>query len=259
MKMNRPIRVIVFCLLLASVPEVKAQRWLGDATLRLCAGWNVGGTAPVGLPASIRSLNTYKLQPNLSFGLTVDKPIAGHWGLETGLVFENKGMRTDAGVKNYHMDIVRGGQELEGRFTGSVTTSVREWMFTVPVHATYAVGSRLTLHGGPYFSVLTSKGFSGAAHNGYLRVGNPTGVKVELGSDEATRGNYDFSEHMRYLQWGLGVGADWYMGPRFGFYAALNWGLSGIHHSDFHTIEQTLYPIFGSIGFTYKLKNKTSL
>ncbi len=259
MKRFRHITFVAFCLLLAPASVVEAQRWLGDATLRFRAGWNVGGTSPVGLPASIRSLNTYRLQPNLSFGLVVDKPVAGKWGVETGLVFEGKGMRTDATVKNYHMDIIRGGQELEGRFTGGVTTLVREWMFTVPVQATYALSHKFSIHGGPYFSVLTSRGFCGAAHNGYLRVGNPTGVKVELGSDGATSGNYDFSDHMRYLQWGLGVGADWYVGPRLGFYAGLNWGLNGIHHSDFHTIEQTLYPIFGSIGFTYKFKNKTTL
>ena len=32
-------------------------------------GYSVGGTAPMGMPASIRSLDSYKLEPNFSLGL----------------------------------------------------------------------------------------------------------------------------------------------------------------------------------------------
>ena len=32
-------------------------------------GYNIGGTAPVGMPATIRKLNSYDFQPNVSLGL----------------------------------------------------------------------------------------------------------------------------------------------------------------------------------------------
>jgi hypothetical protein len=39
-----------------------------------------------------------------------------------------------------------------------------------------------------------------------------------------------------------------------GFSFDLSWGLTGIHKSDFKTVEQTLYPIYGTIAVTYKLR-----
>ena len=87
-------------------------------------GYSVGGTAPMGMPATIRSLDSYKLEPNFSLGLGIYKPLSDKWGLTTGLHLENKGMNIDATVKNYHMAIVRGGQRLEGQFTA---TTLPRW------------------------------------------------------------------------------------------------------------------------------------
>ena len=77
---------------------------------------------------------------------------------------------------------------------------------------------------------------------------------MNIGDDVSTSGTYDFSSNMRRFQWGVSAGADWRAFKRWGFFAELKWGLSGIHKSDFHTIEQTLYPIFGSAGIIYKLR-----
>ena len=38
-------------------------------------GYNIGGTAPVGMPATIRKLNSYDFQPNVSLGLDVHKDL----------------------------------------------------------------------------------------------------------------------------------------------------------------------------------------
>ena len=44
------------------------------------------------------------------------------------------------------------------------------------------------------------------------------------------------------------------MQQRLGLSFDLSWGLTGIHKSDFKTVEQTLYPIYGTIALTYRLK-----
>ena len=59
---------------------------------------------------------------------------------------------------------------------------------------------------------------------------------------------------MRKIQVGFDAGADWQIYRRWGAYADIAWGITGIHHSSFKTIEQTLYPIFGTVGIIYKLK-----
>lgn len=247
------IKTIITVLALAISTASSAGDFVSSLVFDVRAGYSIGGTAPVGLPSSIRELNSYKLTPSFRIGADARGSFSDRWGLMAGLRLENKGMNEDARVKNYHMAIVRGGQELEGRYFGDVETRVSEWMFTLPVQATLALG-RFTLKCGPYVSVLLSRSFKGNAHDGYLRVGDPTGAKVIMGNESDTRGHYDFSSHMRRMQWGADVGAEYFFSGKTGVSADLSWGLSGVHHSNFKTIEQTLYPIYGTIGIVHKLK-----
>ena len=171
----------------------------------------------------------------------------------TGLHIENKAMDIDATVKNYHMEMVKGGESLEGMYTGRLVTQCEEWMLTLPVMATLRTGNVL-LKAGPYISYLGTGTFEGYVYDGYLREGNPTGAKIEMGNTDGSRGTYDFSDHMRHWQFGIDIGADWQLSKRWGIYGDITWGLTGVHESSFKTIEQTLYPIFGTVGITYKLK-----
>ncbi len=217
-------------------------------------GYNIGGTAPIGMPATIRSLDKFKPKANLLLGLDAYKPLTDKWGIIAGFHYENKGMETDARVKNYHMEMRYGDQVIAGMFTGNVVTKVEEWMLTLPIQATYDVSRNVRLKAGPYFSYVMSNDFSGYAYDGYLREGDPTGQKVELGHDEGERGDYDFTDHLRHWQFGVDVGADWYFSKHVGAYADISWGLSAVFQKDFKTIEQKMYPIFGSVGLIYKLK-----
>ncbi len=217
-------------------------------------GYSIGGTAPMGMPAEIRKLNKFILQPNVSFGVDGIKPVGEDWGILVGIHFENKAMHIDATVKNYHMEITKDGQSLEGVFTGRNDSRAVQWTFTVPVQAVYKINDKWKLKFGPYFSYLTSCNFDGFAYDGHLRVDDPTGPKILLGTTEDDRGNYDFKNEIRKCQWGLGVGVDYFFTRRFGVYADLNWGLSGFFKSSFKTLDQTLYPIYGTIGIAYKIK-----
>ena len=205
------------------------------------------------MPNTIRKLNKYTFKTNISFGLDVQKDLWGKWGLLTGLHIENKAMDIDATVKNYHMEMVKGGESLEGMYTGRLVTKCEEWMLTLPVMATLRTGNVL-LKAGPYISYLGTGTFEGYVYDGYLREGDPTGAKIEMGNTDGSRGTYDFSDHMRHWQFGIDIGADWQLTKRWGIYGDITWGLTGVHESSFKTIEQTLYPIFGTVGITYKLK-----
>ena len=237
------------------------NRFLHSYSYHARVGYNIGGTAPLGMPASIRTLHSYSLRPNFSLGVDAWHPISGKWGYQGGLLFENKGMKTDAGVKGYYMKIIRGGEQLQGLFTGSVVTKVDMSLITVPILATYDLSDKLRLKLGPYVSFVTNKKFEGWAYDGYLRCqdetmdkADPTGQKVMLGSEEGERGEYDFSDDMRSWLFGVKAGVDWYITKRWGVSADLAWGLNGIFKKDFTVIEQTMYPIFGTIGVIYQLK-----
>lgn len=252
MSIKRTLTAAIAAFLLAG--NTQATNLLDSLTYNLRLGYNIGGTAPIGMPSTIRSLDRYSLTPSISMGLGVYKRLSDHWGITTGLHLENKGMDIKASVKNYHTAIVRGGQRLEGNFTGQNSTEVEQWMLTLPLQATYAFTPDVRLRLGPYLSYVSSHYFRGYASDGYLRVGDPTGTKVELGHDEGTRGSYDFSDDMRRVQFGLMLGADWYFQKHWGVFADLSWGLNGVFNNDFNTIEQTLYPIYGTIGVAYRFK-----
>lgn len=249
-------KTIITLLLVAFVglQEALAIDIFGDLRYMVRLGYSLGGTAPVGMPATIRSLDKYTPTNNTLLGLDAYKPLTEKWGLQAGFHYQNKGMKTDAKVKGYSMEMRRGDETLSGLFTGNVVTEVSEWMVTMPLQVAYNVSPNLRLKFGPYFSYVLSNNFSGYAYDGYLRVGDPTGDKVELGHSEGERGDYDFTEDLRHWQFGLDLGADWFFSNRFGAYAGLSWGLTNIFRKDFHVIEQSLYPIYGSIGLTYKLK-----
>lgn len=249
-------KTIITLLLVAFVglQEALAIDIFGDLRYMVRLGYSLGGTAPVGMPATIRSLDKYTPTNNTLLGLDAYKPLTEKWGLQAGFHYQNKGMKTDAKVKGYSMEMRRGDETLSGLFTGNVVTEVDEWMVTLPLQVAYNVSPNLRLKFGPYFSYVLSNNFSGYAYDGYLRVGDPTGDKVELGHVEGERGDYDFTEDLRHWQFGLDLGADWFFSNRFGAYAGLSWGLTKIFRKDFHVIELSLYPIYGSIGLTYKLK-----
>ena len=131
----------ILALMLAAMTATQAGafRLFDNLVYNLRFGYSIGGTAPMGMPATIRSMDKYTLTPSFNLGLGVYRDITEHWGVTTGLYIENKGMDVESTVKNYHMAFVRGGQRLEGNFTGGVSIDVEQWMLTLPLMATYAV------------------------------------------------------------------------------------------------------------------------
>lgn len=252
--MKKNITLYVTLLVMLMLPCKGTAGILDSLQLKARAGWSIGATAPVGLPATIRSIDAYKPTASLMAGVDAQFPLQGRWGILTGVHFENKAMDGDVTTKAYHMELRKGESMLDGLFTGKIHQEVTQWMFTIPVYATCQVSSKLQLKGGPYFSLLTKKSFEGIASEGYLRQGTPTGPKVLIGDREGEWATYDFSDSMRNFQMGIAIGIDWQFYKSLGLSADLNWGLNGIFKKDFTTVEQALYPIYATIGIFYRLK-----
>lgn len=227
---------------------------LDSLEVKARVGYSIGGTSPLPLPETIRSIESYNLTPSFMVGLDAMLPLSQKWGVMAGLRFENKGMKAAVTTKAYYMEVVKGDQQMAGLFTGHVEQKVKQWMLTIPVQATFKLGNKVMLKGGPYVSFLLNKEFSGIASDGYLRKDNPTGAKILMGSKEGEWATYEFNDDMRSVQFGIGIGADWQVHKRIGLSVDLNWGLTGVFPGDFKTVEQTLYPIYGTIGVYYRFK-----
>ena len=81
---------------------------------RIRAGFNIGGTSPIPLPAEIRKIESYS--PTMLFSVegNVMRWFSPKWALSTGLRFETKGMNAGARVKNYQMTMMIENGDMTG-------------------------------------------------------------------------------------------------------------------------------------------------
>ena len=244
---------IALCLALLTAHFATAQNNKREIQLKARVGYSIGATAPIGIPATIRSIESFKLTPNFMAGADGMYRLSDRFGLQAGLHYEIKDMDGEVTTKGYHMKVKMDEDEMEGLYTGHVRQIVRQRMMTIPLQLTYDLSKKVQLKGGPYLSLLLDKEFYGYAYDGYLRKDDPTGAKVVMGNVEGEWATYDFGSDMRNAQVGVSVGVDWAFHRSLGLSADLSWGLTGIHHSGFKTVEQTLYPIYGTIGLFYSI------
>ena len=68
------------------------------------AGFSIGATSPIPLPAEIRSINSYNPSLAISLEGNMTKWIepTKKWGIVTGIRLESRKMKTDATVKRNH-------------------------------------------------------------------------------------------------------------------------------------------------------------
>lgn len=230
------------------------QSYLHGWEYALKAGFSIGGTSPLPLPQEIRTINGYtpggvgiSIEGNTTKWFDPKKT----WGITFGVRLESKKMTTDAGVKNYHMEIINAenGKPLAGLWTGNVKTKVNNSYLTVPVLANYKISSRWKLVAGPYFSYMMDGNFNGHVYEGHLRTPDATGQRVDFAGESIA--TYDFSNDLRKFQWGVQVGGEWRAFKHLNVYADLTWGLNDIFQKDFQTITFAMYPIYLNVGFGY--------
>ena len=156
----------LICLALNKSHPAAAQTNTQNLQLKARVGYSIGGTAPLGLPATIRSIEAFRLTPNFMVGVDGMYRLSEKFGLQAALHYEIKDMDSEITTKGYHMKVKMDEDELEGLYTGHVSQIVRQRMMTIPVQLTYELSKSLQLKAGPYLSLLLSKEFYGYASDG---------------------------------------------------------------------------------------------
>lgn len=246
-------RSIIIALLTAFTVVGANASVLDSIRLDTRLGYALGGTVPTHLDNKIRHINSYNPGFNFIIAAEAAYPLTERWSLHSGLRFEVGSMDVDSRVKNYDIEVVRGQESLNGIFAGNVRIKSAQRRITLPIQAAYDIDGKWSVRGGLFMGWLINRRFWGWAYDGYLREGSPIGPKVEMGTEPGERGDFDFDGNMRHMQWGLDVGADWQFSRRWGAFAELTYGLSGLFKSDFHSVE-TLRPLYGSLGVIYRIR-----
>lgn len=220
---------------------------------KIVAGFNLGATAPLPLPAEVRSIKAWwpQFTPQLGYEV-IYRFDESQWGIGSGILLNFKGMGVKDEVKYMHTKVElekNSGQKLEGYFVGKNKTTVKVAYVTVPVYASFRPNKLWSFRAGGYASYNFSSHFNGTVSDGYMRVGTYTGDKMII--DEAT---FNFDEDVRTFDFGLTVGAERRINNRFGVYGNLDWGLQSIFPSSFRPMEFDMYNIYLALGLTYRLK-----
>ena len=95
------------------------------------AGFNIGGTAPIPLPVEIRDITGYNptmavaIEGNVTKWFDQEKK----WGMRIGIRLDSKGMKTNAKVKNYGMEIIgEGGERIKGKLDRICEDECKEYI-----------------------------------------------------------------------------------------------------------------------------------
>lgn len=217
----------------------------------LNAGLNLGGAAPLGMPREVRKVRSYNPGFNASIEGKVTKWWGAdrRWGTSVGVKFENKSMKTDADVKNYHTEIIRNGDRVSGYWTGFVNIKYSSTFLTIPVTVDYRINPRWKVRAGGFVSFRTDGEFSGYVKDGYLRSGDPTGEKIVY--TDGQRAAYEFNGDLRRTLWGAQVGGSWRAYRHFSVNADVTYSFNNIFKGGFTTVRNTLHPLYLNIGFGY--------
>ncbi|WP_176885062.1 porin family protein [Dyadobacter soli] len=243
-------RLHLLILLLAFALDTAAQNGK-KVSFTVRAGLSIGAATPVGIPASIRKIESYNpgFQPGIEAGL--DYRFSPNFGLATAIRFEQKGMTTDARVKAYYTTFNEAGsdghQSVTGYFTGRVKTEIKNSYLTLPLHLTYHPKSDFTFKAGGFVSLLLDNRFAGDARDGYIRNQTPTGEREDI--DAAS---YDFSENVRRINAGVEIGADYRINSGLFVSANLNYALTPLMEPGFRSIDFGMHNIYLNLGIGYR-------
>lgn len=221
-------------------------------TYEIRAGIALGGASPIPLPRQIRKIESYSPKLNgvvegvATYWLDGNK---SNWGFSTGVRIEERGMETQARVKNYSTQIIRDGSKVSGYYTGLVKTQYNSTFITLPITANYRFDSKGKVRAGLFVSYRMDGNFEGSVSDGYLREDTPVGQKIPFDGDATA--SYDFSENLRRFAWGAQIGGSWRAFKHFTVNADLTYNINGIFKKDFKTISFKLHPIYVNLGFGY--------
>lgn len=250
MKKNKLVLIICLSAFCLNILQTNAQKKIYLWEVKINAGYNIGGTSPLPLPAEIRKIEKYSppaFAPHIA--LEVTRWFNDKWGISAQFTMDYKGFTVRDSVLNLHTEIEMGDETYTGAFTGHNKTKISNSYITVPITATYKISDKWLVQAGLYAAYLYNPGFSGTASDGYIRKGGPTGEKTEV--DEAT---FDFSDDLNKIDFGIQVAGEWRFSTEFALRGQLAWGLRPVFPSDFTGMSFDMYNIYGTIGVSYILK-----
>ena len=225
-----------------SHPYIPIPQWQHNVAL----GIGTGASSPIPIPNRISEMSW---TPRMCFLVGYDFSYR-FWrmvGLKTGLQIKHVGMSAEAKVYQMFTQAIVDESEVSGYFTGYNETVLHATYISLPLQ--FSFYHKAWKFDAGLFAALKLQGhFSGAVKSGYIRIGDPTGEKVEVGYEP-----FDFSEFIAPFNYGLEFTATRNFGDRWSAWFDLSWALNSTFKEAFRGLEYKMYNIYGLFGVGYKL------
>ncbi|MDR1937668.1 MAG: PorT family protein [Tannerellaceae bacterium] len=243
--------LIVLAGVLACVPasaQLPGRQW----ECKMFAGYNLGASTPIPLPAEIRKIHSWSPGLNGTLAFHATRWLTTRWGVTSGLAIDLKGMAVEADVKYLNTNLVVGEGDHTGTFSGIFTghnkTSVRNGYLVLPLLASCRPLRDWTFHIGGYFALQRDAKFEGSASDGYIRNGGPAGDRINVETS-----SFDFSDRVHKTDAGVMALGDWFFSNKMALTGQLSWGLVPLFPSNFTGVPYKMYNVYFMGGIAYKL------
>lgn len=210
-------------------------------------GVGIGASAPVPIPNRISEMGwTPHLGGILGYSLHYD--LSQKMGLKTGLQLRHVGMSAQAKVYQMFTNATVDDAEVAGYFTGYNDTKFNATYLAVPLLFAYHISTSWTIDAGLFAAYALQGHFGGAVKDGYIRINEPTGDRVEVGCE-----TFDFSDYVNPFNFGLELTAEHIITNRWSAWFDLSWAFNSCMKNSFSGLEYKMYNIYGFAGIDYKL------
>jgi len=210
-------------------------------------GIGTGASSPIPIPNRISEMSwTPRLCVMVGYDLRYR--FGAKTGVKTGLQIKHVGMSAEAKVYQMFTQAIVDESEVSGYFTGYNETVLHATYLSLPLQFSFSPTSNWTFDAGLYLARKLQGHFSGAVKNGYIRITDPTGEKVEVGYEP-----FDFSEFIAPFNYGLEFTATRSFGSRWAAWFDLSWALNSTFKEAFRGLEYKMYNIYGLFGVNYRL------
>lgn len=244
-------KLIFFILLVFSggislfAQEFDEKHW----SYSVSVGLNYGGTAPFPIPAPIEEIHSWRpgISPQVIAYATRWIYPKSHWGVSIGVGAAIKGMETSAGVHLMQTELVlKPDEKLSGLFSGTNVSKIRNGYILFPVQVAYRTHGNFVLKAGGYFAYTAQKSFVGSVSEGYLRIGDITGERMNIASND-----YDFSSEIKSYDFGAMANLQIHLLRKIYANVDFTWGLTSVFQEGFDGISYNMYNIYLALGGSY--------
>ena len=213
-------------------------------------GLGVGGSAPIPIPNTFSEMS-WSPELCFTFGYNERFAISRHFGVKLGFQVQHIGMDAVAKVQQIHTQAIVEGDQVEGIFTGYNETKLRVTYIHVPFLLSLKTNNNWNFNVGMHASFKLDGTFEGAVSDGYIRMGDATGERVEI--DERSPYPDTFSDELADFVWGPEIMVERYFNKNISIFVDVNASINSVLDENFKGLDFQLHNFYVFLGTSIKL------